>query len=156
MPANTVFFVDTSVLVSLLRVPGFDDNSDAIQAYFESRYLAGARFVLPVTAIIETGNHIAQCRGDRRAAAERFVGALEQARSSTPPWTIRDVDWSVGFVAALVDGASTGTMLIDHLSHQSMGAGDIAILVERDQFRSSTAYNDVQVWTLDRRLAANS
>lgn len=37
-----------------------------------------------------------------------------------------------------------------------MGAGDLAILVEREQFRARGAFRDIRIWTLDARLAAYS
>ncbi|WP_448630326.1 hypothetical protein [Cellulomonas soli] len=154
MPDNTVYMIDTSVLLNLLRVPGRDSEHAKIRALFEARLEAGAKFVLPITTLIESGNHIAQCSGDRRAAAGRFVAAVDAARSANPPWTIRDVNWGEQFLSDLIAGDSTDTSLHDHLANATLGTGDLSILVERDHFRRETAFSDVRVWTLDASLLA--
>lgn len=156
MPANPVIFIDTSVLLNLLRVPGFSDDAERCQQQFRGWQEDGVKFVLPITALIETGNFIQQCQGDRRAAATRFANAVEAAKSSQPPWAIRDVSWDSDFLDALLAGDSTGSDLVSHFSSRGLGAGDIAILVERDQFRASTAFDDVRVWSLDAGLQSHS
>jgi hypothetical protein len=152
---RVVQFIDTSVLLEILKVPGHSSNHIEITRELESRILDGVTFVLPVTTIIETGNHIAQCDGDRRGAAERFVRALELARTATPPWIVRDVAWDAVFLDSFVRGDSTGSDLLTHLSNRTLGSGDVAILVEREQFTKSVAA-DVTVWTLDNLLSSFS
>lgn len=152
---RTVQFIDTSVMVELLDVPGFNARHAEILAELDRRIALGITFVLPVTTIIETGNHVAQCSGNRRAAAERFVAALELARTATPPWIVRDVAWSSDFLQSFVAGDSTGADLLTHLTNSTLGAGDVAILVEREQFVSSVSAV-VEVWSLDADLSAHS
>ncbi|QWL28865.1 hypothetical protein E2R33_09805 [Rathayibacter toxicus] len=156
MPANTVYFIDTSVLLNMLRIPGKCQDASKIHAEFRTLKSAGAKFVLPITALIETGNAIAQCKSDRRRAAEKYVDAITAARDNSAPWIIRDVHWDTDFIDTLVRGASTGQFLVDHLSASSLGGGDLAILVERDRFLAETAFTDVRVWTLDTRLDAHA
>lgn len=36
-----------------------------------------------------------------------------------------------------------------------LGTGDVAILVERDQFKRKTAHASLKVWTLDRELLSH-
>lgn len=154
MPITPVVFIDTSVLLNILAVPGMCADSVEVKSVFRDRVAAGVKFVLPVTTVIETGNHVANCSGDRRSASVRYTSAINAARASDPPWTIRDVNWGEEFLADLVNGASTGSDLLSHLSAGTMGAGDLSILVERDQFVRDSAFSNVQIWTLDRRLAA--
>ncbi|AQP50449.1 hypothetical protein [Tessaracoccus flavescens] len=155
MPDNRVILIDTSVFLNLLRVPGRCGDADACRKEFERLAKADVKFVLPITTIVETGNFIQQCTGDRRAAAQRFENALIAATEDAPPWIIRDVKWDPEFVLALTAGDSTGTSMVDHFTSKSLGAGDIAILVERDQFLRQTPYQDVQVWSLDAGLQAH-
>lgn len=153
MPAR-VTFIDTSVLCELLEVPGMCSKHEDIRTEFELRAdEEGERFVIPITAVIETGNHIAQSGGDRRAAAERFVGFLAAAGSSEAPFTVHRLSWDDDFLTELCAGNATGQPFID-LASAKMGAGDVAILVERDRFKRDSAYTDVQVWTLDEALRA--
>lgn len=55
--------MDTSVLCELLEVPGKNQQATAVQAEFVTRAAAGEHFVIPVTAVIETGNPICQAKG---------------------------------------------------------------------------------------------
>jgi predicted nucleic acid-binding protein len=156
MPTNPVIFIDTTVLAALLRVPGRDENAAELQNEFKQLQADGAKFVIPMTSIIETGNLIANGPGDRRAAAGRLAEAIEAARSQSPPWTIRDVSWDDRFLAALLDGDSTGSDMVTNLGNGIMGNGDLAILVERDRFRQESAFGDIRVWSTDGHLRAHS
>ncbi len=153
----TVTLIDTSVLCEMLQVPGKSDPGRGAEAIVEldRRSSAGERFVIPITAVIETGNHIAQAVGDRHEVAGRFVRFLRLAMSQTGPWLILETRLGTDFLTALCDGDSTGQTL-ENLAALKVGAGDIAILVERDQLLSTTALSDVQVWTYDHGLAAQA
>lgn len=155
MPTNSVIFIDTSVLASLLRVPGRSDDADELQADFKRLQAEGAKFIIPVTCIIETGNLIANGGGDRRSAAERLAEAIKAARSQSPPWAIRDVSWDDQFLEALLAGDSTGSDMVTTVGNGLMGNGDLAILVERDRFRDESAFSDVRVWSTDANLRAH-
>lgn len=149
-------FIDTSVLCELVGVPGKSQQGDALRDEYARRIGEGERFVLPITAVIETGNHIAQASGDRRGAAERLVAVLEAAVAGRPPFLVNQVAWDPVFLAELCNGDATGQSFVDLAGNGLMGAGDVAILVERDRFveRSSYRRADVRVWTLDRALGA--
>lgn len=151
-----VQFIDTSVLCHLLEVPG--RTSDVVaadtQRLFRERFDAGVRFVLPITTIVETGNFIAQCGGDRRSAAQRFDRALAAAASESPPWLIHDVAWNSEFVNDLLAGNATGTSLIEHFTAKTLGAGDLTILVERDRYAATRSFDTVEIWTTDAGLSA--
>lgn len=154
MPANAVIFIDTSVFANMIEVNGNSQDRASVLEQFDAYVNAGARFVLPITTIVETGNLIFYAGGDRRPAAERLIAALTAAQETNPPWTVRAVDWDPDFVAALINGDSTGSSLVDLISDKRMASGDVAILVERDRFREETAYTDVRVWSLDSQLQA--
>jgi hypothetical protein len=151
-----VTMIDTSILCELLEVPGKCEQHAAVRNEFEKRADAGERFIIPITAVIETGNHIAQADGNRRAAAERLKRLLDLARSSTAPFILNTTAWDDTFLADLCDGDSTGQPLIDLLGNGQMGAGDVAILVERDRVKARSALDSVGVWTLDGVLGAYS
>lgn len=154
MPAMPVWLIDTSVFVEILNVPGKAQQHDLMAKEFVSRHERGHRFVLPVTTIIETGNHIVQCSSGRRDVAARFVAALRQAQSDSPPWVIRDVKWDRTLLDNLLAGDSTGSDLLNLLGDGRMGTGDVALLVERDEFRSASSYTDVRIWTLEATMGA--
>lgn len=150
---SSVTFVDTSVLCELLQIPGKSSlaKGDKVATEMERRFNNGERFVIPVTAVIETGNHIAQCSGDRHKIAGRLVRFLRAAIAGEAPWLILETRLGAPFLTSLCDGASTGLPL-EALAASKVGAGDVALLVERDQWLASSAFSTAEVWTFDAGL----
>lgn len=130
------------------------DRQQGVADEFAARQAAGQQFVIPVTAVIEPGNQIAQLSADRRTYAERLCNVVDESRGQNPPWIVRAVTWDESFLDALVGGDSTGSDLVTLLGNK-LGTGDVAILVERDQFVSETAYVRTEIWTLDAELRAH-
>lgn len=151
-----VTFIDTSVLCEILDVPGKNQRRAVVLAEFVSRDESGEKFVIPITAVIETGNHIAQAEGDRRRAAERFVALIRKASESAAPFVVNTAQWDGEFLRELCDGNATRPAFVDLAGSRQLGAGDVAILVELDRFRSSGSFEAVDVWTLDEKLASYS
>jgi hypothetical protein len=150
-----VWLVDTSILCEILDVPGKASQHTTLQAEFRRRVTAGDRFVIPVTAIIETGNHICNVKqGDRRGAAERFHMLLTDVRNGKVPFRLNEVELDAHFLQRLLDGDSTNETLVDLIGNGRFGAGDISILVERDLLRSRSSLPDVRIWTADAELQA--
>ena len=97
---KTAVFIDTSVLDNLLDVPGKNQDVERVQEDFlELQRDSSLQFVLPVTTVIETGNHIAQIqRGHlRRAIANKFGTMLDRIRESQTPWVLHDFEWGKCF-----------------------------------------------------------
>jgi hypothetical protein len=109
--------------------------------------------ILPITAIIETGNHIAH-HGDgrhRRTVAEKFATFLRYTCDGTVPWQLHSVHWDSAFLEHVISGASTGTTLVEQAVNQ-MGCGDLCVLAEREAYRRRSGIRDVRVWSLDAHL----
>lgn len=89
-----VLILDTSILCVWLRVGGketcgpegnrwgYERVNEKISAEVASKTI----LVLPLAAIIETGNHIAQCNGDKYALVNTFVELVNSAADETTPW----------------------------------------------------------------------
>lgn len=148
----TVTLVDTSVLCELLEVPGMHSRSEETRAELTRREAAGERFVIPATAVIETGNHIEHAKQDGRRAAERLVELVRLAVAGTGAWRVFPVTWNGEFLAAWCDGDSTNDSFVNLAGNHTLGGGDMAILVERDSLRRQVAGHDIGVWTLDAGL----
>ncbi len=151
-------FIDTSVLCELLDVPGLASRAAEVQAEFQQRVAAGERFIVPLTAVVETGNHIAQVKhGDRRRAAAQFVTLLQRAidEPTTSPFVLHRFLWNERFLTDLLNGDGTGQPLLDLAGNGVMGSGDVSILVERDLLLEATAYHEAVVWTDDEHLRAH-
>lgn len=86
---KAVGILDTSVLLELLRVPGRFSQAEAVTKEVVRRHEEGHSLLLPLAAILETGNHIARVTDGtlRRQVAERFVGLIRLALVGQAPFT---------------------------------------------------------------------
>lgn len=149
---TAVTFIDTSILCELLQVPGKSDSARHAAMVTEmDRAAAGERFVIPVTALIETGNHIAQCNGDRYRLAGKLTAMIRAGIDGVAPWLVLESRLGRDFLHQLCAGDSTGQTL-EQLAARKIGSGDVALLVELNQFLSGSAVSSAAVWTLDAGL----
>src|SRR4051794_3050400 len=104
----SVVFIDTSVLCAFLRIPGKDDRRDEIMEEFRRRQAAGDDFVLPITTIIETGNHIEQLPeglgAERRRCAESLAEIVRRIAGGEAPWVLHQVTWDDKLLTRFCDG----------------------------------------------------
>ncbi|GAB3961219.1 hypothetical protein [Streptomyces sparsus] len=154
--ARRVEFVDTSILCNLLEVPGkCQDRESVVQELRRTRQARDCDLLLPVTAVIETGNHIAQLADgyQRRTTAERFTEVLRMMVAGKAPWALNEVEWNAAHLEALIVGGNTGSSLVEHACNK-VGCGDLNILIERDRYLARTSGVKATVWTRDELLAA--
>ncbi|MDQ3632137.1 MAG: hypothetical protein M3417_12875 [Actinomycetota bacterium] len=153
--SQTMVFVDTSVLVEILAVPGKCQRSEEIREELRDRVRAGESLLLPTAAIIETGNHIAQLRDgtQRRTLVEHFTMLLRGITSGSAPWVLNAARWDDDLLAAICGGAR-GCPPLPEMATQGVGAGDVSILAEAEAYEARTARVDVRIWTLDQGLLA--
>jgi hypothetical protein len=156
-----VEFVDTSVLVELLDVPGKAQRPEKVRAELRDRIQRRQDLVLPTAAVIETGNHIHHVSDGkkRRSCAERFAEILDLSSRGDAPWVLHDATWDGAVLDQIRTGCSTGIDLVEHATRGKdggLGAGDLSVLAERDLYRETRVdanYVDVRVWCSDRLLA---
>jgi hypothetical protein len=151
----TVWFVDTSVLCNIVPVPGRDQDRTMVRARLKEMQHSRDVLILPVTAVVETGNHISQLRKghERRQAASTLTRLVRLVIERKAPWQLHAFWWDENFLKILIEGAGTGSSLVAHAVAR-VGCGDLCVLAERDIYRERTAIEDVQIWTLDQQLAA--
>lgn len=108
---NVIIF-DTSILCCWLSVVGKETcgaqndlwNKERIENYLQQ--CAGSVFVLPLAAIIETGNHISQAPDRRYECAENFCSLVARTVNEGEPWAAfsqQDVLWEKGTLLDLAD-----------------------------------------------------
>jgi len=155
--SRRVTFIDTSVLLEILRVPGKSQRADEITVELRRRVAARESMILPTAAIIETGNHIAQVAdgGTRRTLAAHLVGFLEATMATSAPWTLNGARWNADLLSAICNGAR-GCPPLPDMAVQGVGVGDVSILAEAEAYERRVANVDVSVWTLDAGLMAYS
>lgn len=147
-----VEFVDTSVLLNLCAVPGKCQQRAEVDRDFTQKKDAGVILILPITAVIETGNHIEQSATGRRKCATALERILASVEADDAPWTLNQVAWDADFLKRLRQGLGTGATLLDLLGNQQIGTGDLSILVERDLYRDRVRVASVGIWTYDETL----
>lgn len=98
--AGVVVFLDSSVLFNLLDVPGKNSDRETVVAEFQRLARDGSTFIFPITAVIETGNAIAQLADghQRRNCMEKFVALLSQALATAVPMAVSGVPWDPEFL----------------------------------------------------------
>ncbi|MEG3435716.1 hypothetical protein V0288_01165 [Pannus brasiliensis CCIBt3594] len=89
-----VLIFDTSILCVWLQVPGketcgSDENRwdyQKVKEVIDQEEKSGTTFILPLAAIIETGNHIAQASSQRYEKALKLAELMKLAAEQTTPW----------------------------------------------------------------------
>jgi hypothetical protein len=145
---RAVALVDTSILCELLEVPGKCQSVATIKTAMTEKVAGGEALLLPMTAVLETGNHIGQIDsgGARREYAKKLaktvIDALDGA-SPFAPMSFWDRDRLRIWLAEFPDRAAEG-----------MGLGDLAIVKDWERACQLHAGRRVYVWTLDPHLSS--
>jgi hypothetical protein len=146
--SRKILILDTSILCCWLRVPGKDTAGSAHDRWDYKRINdlltverdQGSTFVLPIASLIETGNHIAQCTGDRFNLATSLTNHLQNTVDASSPWaafTDQSMLWESSNLQQLantwprlaVGGTSIGDATIKHVAeHYSKAGYEVEIL----------------------------
>lgn len=145
----TIYIVDTSVLLNILNVPGYNQDRDTVLTEFEERIKARSRFQLPIAAIIETGNHIADVPNGhhRRRCAEKFCDMVEEALEGRIPWVLTPTPKAEEIREWLAD-------FPDQYAMRGFGIADRSIIHAWEKARTRNRGVQVTIWSLDRKLAS--
>src|SRR6476469_9842019 len=145
-----VNFVDTSIVCNLLSIPGKCSDREEVAQEHKAKQDARESFILPVTAVIETSNHIRHVPNgiDRRVCAEKFASMLRLVAEEKSPWILNEFTWGRGTIQALLEGCETGMTFVEH-SVGGLGGGDLCILCEKQIYRERTKISAVRVWSRD-------
>ena len=152
-----VVFLDTSVLLNILAVPRKDGDRATVVPRFKQLARDGATLIIPIAAVVEVGNHLAQLSGkERREPAKVFADMLRSSLRGKAPWVVSGASWDVDFLEQLVDGHPGRPGLVD-LCQQGVGTGDGSILLEVERYRQRSDLPSalpVELWSLDAGLQA--
>ena len=109
---SALAIVDTNIVLNLLNVPHHCAERCAVKDEFDRFNTSNYSFLLPIAAIIETGNHIADIPDgrQRRKYAEIFVGQVREVFDGAAPWRPTDfltkaemAGWLATFDAIILD-----------------------------------------------------
>lgn len=163
--AKKILILDTSILCCWLRVPGKDTagsgndlwNHDRIEQLLTAERAQGSTFVLPIASLIETGNHIAQCNGNRFELANSLTTHLQDTVGSASPWaafTDQSPLWEPQNLQQLantwpglaVGGTSIGDATIKHVAeHYSKAGFEVEILTGDAGLKAYETKRPIQV-----------
>ena len=149
---TSVRLIDTSILCELLEVPGKSSEIAAkkIKETFAQLVQDDVWFILPLAAVIETGNHIAQ-NGDgvvRRNKGLLLKSFVERSMRQDSPflkppfWNSQDLEaWMKEFPDAAMRKVGLGDVSIMR---------DMEIAKERLQLPSALS---IEIWSKDTHLS---
>lgn len=86
--APEIVIVDTTVMLNFLDVPNHNNKRDLIDEQFEALVDRGARFILPLATVFQTGDHIADLpdRNNRFRYASALRDQIRKAENKESPW----------------------------------------------------------------------
>jgi hypothetical protein len=141
----SICLLDTSILCELLEVPHLCKDPAGVLSELEQRIKDRETFLLPLSTIVETGNHVGQ-NGDgqaRRSAAERFVNLIRHAlRGQTPftPTPFFETEELLIWLEEFPEWATRGS-----------GLADLTIVKEFERQCQMHPQRRVYIWSIDRR-----
>ncbi len=149
----SVVLIDTSVFCELLAVPGKAGDPDQYRDEMKALVEDGDILLLPMTAIIETGNHIGQCSPNgntRRHYASLFVQTVTAAIDGTAPFSPTPF-FLPGDLREWLDRFPDWAKVTD-LHGRGSGFGDLTILTEWERQCELNPSRRVYIWSQDERL----
>lgn len=156
MPGK-VAILDTSLMCCWIEVPGFEtagsgsDRWDKVRtsAAIESAIDEGFTLVLPITTVIETGNHISHAVSGRYDKANEFFELIAKAFNGTEPWTTFSDQASSIFGHDLIECMRNWP----EAAARGVSVGDQLIVSVADYY--SRASFTVRILSSDGQLAAH-
>ena len=107
----SMVLIDTSVFCNVEPVPGRDQNHQAVTEELERLIKGGSTLLLPMTSVLETGNHIAHLDNgsERRKTAAKFCKLVKDAIDGIAPWTPTPL-WEIETMKLWLDEFPQATM----------------------------------------------
>lgn len=149
----SICIIDTSIFCEIIGVPFMCSNRSKILEALKEKIKNREQLLLPMTTIIETGNHIGQ-NGDgnqRRQTALRFVDEVSKAiRGDTPfrPTSMVDGPRLVDLLSGFPDWVGR-----NDARGKGSGLGDFTLYNEWLQLCDQFPGRRVYIWSLDDQLA---
>ena len=145
---SDIVIVDSSVLLNILDVPGFNQHRDDVFQEFVRLLDAENHLLLPMAAILETGDHVADLSDgrERRRYAELFQKRISEALDGKAPWTPIEFPEKSLLSNWLAD--------FPDMAMEGLGVSDVSIIDTWERQRTRHPHLRVYIWTLHQRLKA--
>lgn len=153
---SAIVLLDTSVYLNVLDVPGFNQDMDSILSEFTTCIAQGDYFLLPLAAVWETGNHIADLSSgqERRHFAQKLAEDVERAFNGQVPYRATHFPEREEFLAWL---HAFPNMAMRNKSARKLREGvslaDLSIIKEWERNCAFHPMSRVRIWSLDSDLA---
>lgn len=129
-----------------------NDNRAEVLDELDRAITNNETMILPLSAIIETGNHIAHLpNGDaRRKSAINFSELLRKTARREFPWTLDKLSMNEEDLLFYADR-------FPEYAVREIGMGDLSIIHEFDRYveriRGVAIHTKVRIWSLDHHLS---
>jgi len=144
----SICLIDTSVFCNIVNVPGRNQQIVEVLTRLKEMAQDKVSLLLPLVAILETGNHIGQLAdgGLRRQTSQRFVTQVEAALNGSAPWR----------PTPFVEATELRSWLAEFPDHASRGSGfgDLSVIKEWDRQRLLNPLRRVFIWAYDQHLSS--
>lgn len=146
-------FIDTSILLEILEVPNKCQDPKKYQKEFkEFIQQPHVSLVMPISVLIETGNHLNHIKGNQVAkekSINKFIDILKLFIHSTSPWYFYGYNFTADDIGSVIEK-------YQEFKYSGTGIGDVFILDSYDKFvadlRGSVQNHRIVIWTLDKHL----
>lgn len=154
---HDLVIVDTTVFLNILDVPAFNQDRENVVKELETFIKQDASFILPISTIWETGNHIAHLsKGNvRRQNAQKFVEQVKKSINDESPFKTSELPnkadlarWLNTFPNAVQRNKS------DDKPTEGLSWGDHTIIGEFEKMRQKYPRANISIWSLDKDLSA--
>jgi predicted nucleic acid-binding protein len=144
-----VRFIDTSIMTNLLIIPNRNERHAEIKREFSDAVNAEETLILPLSTIIETGNHIAHIDDGRirRKIAGLFSEYLRKMAGSNPPWTLYGNALTVEDINHLAGE-------FPDMAMREVGFGDLSIIRCYNTYKDTVpGIGRIMIWSADGHLS---
>ena len=155
--AKNIFFIDTCILLEILQVPqkfNIKDSETHTRLLRERSTDKNSLIIMPISVIVETGNHINQIQNPTRRTDcyNKYIDILERITKGKVPWQLFGYDYQNQDLDRIID-------LSKNLFTYKVGMGDIFILYSFNKYLETLpgdrSYN-IEIWTKDKHLESYS
>lgn len=155
--AKNIFFIDTCILLEILQVPqkfNTKDSETHTKLLIERSKDNNSLIIMPISVIVETGNHINQIQDStrRRECYNKYIDILNSITNGKVPWQLFGYDYKNQDLARVIE-------LSNELFISKVGMGDIFILDSFNKYLETIPrdrkYN-IEIWTKDKHLESYS
>lgn len=145
-----VRFMDTSIVMNLLEIPNMCSDAVTVKEEFHKAIDGKETLILPMSTIIESGNHIAHIADGtiRREKALKFQEFLRKTAEEEAPWTLYGVELTKEDLLILAE------QFPDKALQMKMGIGDMSIIRFYEKYKEVTpAVGQIMIWSTDGHLS---